>query len=316
MSLSLLRSIVLIAVVSLIQLSSVPHARGEMREWTNAAGNFRFKAEVIAFSDELVVLRRQTGELQAVELKELSEKDQEFIRSKETSDEVKKSADEMQTWTAKDGMKIEARVLDYGRNEMVVQRKLGQVHINGKKFSEIDPLHQKLVFRIVSHLEEKLITDEKGLTEWSKSLGGDPKVYPLEGVLMELASGDRIGIPFFLFAFEDQQVLQPGWELWLERHESEVEREKESFLMRSAAMAYQRQRVEQQQIEMLKLNLLAAASGAVAIWEVGLMPPTGAYARRISVVVPAVNSEQAVQVALSNYPGFRLVGVRRASNRF
>jgi hypothetical protein len=284
----------------------------EMRQWSNAEGSYKFTAEMIAFSDDLVVLRRASGELQAVELKELSQADQDFIRSKEAAEEVHKSADQMQTWTARDGMKVEGRVLDYGRNELIVQRRLGQVEINGKKFATIDPLHQRLILRILSQLEDRQLADEKSLTEWARTIGGDPKVYPLEGVLMKLASGDEIGVPFFMFAHEDLEVLRPGWELWLERQESEKEREQSSFLMRSAAVAYQREQAQQRQIEMLKLNLLAAASGAVGIWEVGLMPPN-TYGHRMSIVVPAVNSEQAAQVALANYPGFRLIGVRRAS---
>lgn len=300
-----------LAIYCLIATST--SARADTREWTSAAGNFKFKGDVIAFSDELVVIKRESGQLQAVALKELSEEDRKFVSSKEVAEGLRKSADEMQTWTSKDGLMVEARVLEYGRTELAVQRKLGQVYINGKKFSEIDSLHQKLLLRILSHLEEKTFEDEKQLTEWSKSLGGDPKLYPLEGVLMELASGDKIGVPFFMFAGEDLEILQPGWQMWLERQESEQEREQASFLMRSAAMAYQQERVRQQQIQMLNMELLAAASGALAIFEVGLAPAPGAYAQPVSMMVPAVNSEQAVRAALTKFPGYQLIGVRRAS---
>ncbi len=50
--------------------------------------------------------------------------------------------------------------------------------------------------------------------------------------------------------------------------------------MKSAALAYQRNQQKQQQIEMVKLELLAAATGAIDIWAVALAP------RRASTVVP------------------------------
>jgi hypothetical protein len=116
-----------------------------------------------------------------------------------------------------------------------------------------------------------------------------------------------------MFAPEELKILEPGWALWLERQESEEQREQESFLVRSQAMAYQQDRAQQQQIEMLKLNLLAAATGAIGIWQVGLAPGPGVFGRPISVMVPAQTSQQATAIALQNYPGYGIVGVRRAS---
>lgn len=299
-------------LILLVALYSPCSAAGG-RVWTSANGAFEIEADVVSFNETLVVLKRPTGELVAVELKELSSKDQEFVRSKESADKKDVPAEEMQTWTAKDGMKVRGKVLAYGRKELVVQRKQSSVHVNEKKFSAIDALHQKLVLRILSELESTKIEDEKQLEEWAKKLGGNAKKYPLEGVLLQLESGDEIGVPFFMFAREELGVLQPGWELWKQQAESEESRNRESFLLRSAAMAYQKDRAAKQQIEMLKLEMLGAATGLTSIWQVGLAPRTGTYGRPFAVMVTAQNSEIASQMALQKYPGYELVGVRKAN---
>ena len=84
--------------------------------------------------------------------------------------------------------------------------------------------------------------------------------------------------------------------------------------MQAAARAYQANReAEQRQIEIMKLQLLAAATGAIDIWQVGLAPGPGVFGRPISVMVPAQNSQQATFQALQSHPGYVLIGVRRAS---
>lgn len=287
---------------------------GEAREWTSKNGQFKIEAEAIAFSDHLVVLKKGNGALVAVELDQLSSADQEYVAAKETVDAAKKQLDEIQTWTGKDGLKIRGRIVAFGKKDLKVQRKLGTVHFDDKKFSAIDPLHQKLLLKIMSQLEKTQIENEKQLEQWAKGIGGEPKVYSLEGVLMQLESGDEIGVPFFLFSSQDLEVLQPGWELWQERDASNQARERESFLMRAQAMAYQRERKQTQQIELLKLDMLAAATGVIDIWEVGLTPAQGGFGRPMTVMVPAANSGIASNLALQKYPGYTVFGVRRASN--
>lgn len=299
--------LLLLLVSSLITNSSIG------REWTSASGGFKIEAEAVSFNDELVVLKKSTGELIAVELKELSSVDQEFIKSKEATDAEKNSAESMQTWTAKDGMKVRGRVLAYGRKELRILRKQGHVVINETQFSMLDPLHQRLILRIVSELEKTRFESEKQLEEWAKKSGGNPKTYMLEGVLLELESGDEIGVPFFLFAPEELAILEPGLELWKERAESDESRSRESFLVRSAAMAYQRDRAANKQIEMVKLNMLGAVAGVTAIWQVGLAPGRGTYGRPTTVMVAAQNSDIASRMAMQQYPGYVLVGVSRAS---
>lgn len=302
-------SLLLLSVFVCSPLANWAHAR----VWTSSSGAYQLEADVISFNDTIVVLKRTNGDLVAVELKDLSEADQEYVRSKEAVDAEHKAAEEMQTWTGREGMKFRGRVKAYGRKQVNVQRKARAVYINDKPFSKLDAIHQKIVLRVLSDLEGTKLENEKQLDHWSRSIGPNGKSYVLEGVLLQLESGDEIGVPFSLFAPEEMSILEPGWELWKEREESDASREHESFLVRSAAMAYQRDRQSRQQIEMLKLDMLAAATGVIAIWQVGLAPAPGVYGRPISVMVPAQNSEIASQMALQRYPGSVLVGVRRAS---
>ncbi len=285
----------------------------DAREWSSSDGQFKIEADVIAFNDSTVVLKRPSGKLVAVELAELSQQDRDYVTSKETMDAYRKSANEMQTWTSADGLKIPGRVIAYGKNDLVVQRKVGKVFVNNQPFARIDPLHQKLILKIISSLEETKIEDQSQLEAWSKSLGAAAKAYPLEGVLMKLESGDEISVPFFLFSKKDLAVLQPGWEQWLSNEEDEAARERESLMVQSSAMQYQRESERYYQIERMKLDMLAAATGLTSIWEVMLDPRQGVYGRRTSVIVTAPNSDIATRMVTARYPGYMVIGVRRAN---
>ncbi|GAA5506834.1 SHD1 domain-containing protein [Novipirellula caenicola] len=301
-------------LLALVGSLVVATATGNAREWSSFDGQYKIDAEVVAFNDTTVVLKRKSGKLVAVELAELSQQDRDYVASQETKDAFHKSADQMQTWTSVDGMKIRGRVVAYGQKDLVVQRKLGNVMINGTAFARIDPLHQAVILKIISHLEGTKIEDASQLSAWArKTLSAEPKTYPLEGVLMALESGDQISVPFFLFAKEDLAVLQPGWEHWLSETEDEAARERESLMVQTSAMQYQREKERDYQIERMKLDMLAAATGLTSIWEVLLKPRPGVYGRRTSVIVTARNSDIATRMVTSRYPGYAVVGVRRAS---
>ncbi len=288
-------------------------ALADTRTWTSANGSFTLEAEEIAFDDSTVVLKKSDGNLVAVELSELSEADREYVQSKE-AEEGRKSAEKMQTWTSVDGMKIQGRVIAYGKKDVAIQRKRGKVFVGEVEFSQKEPLQQRVILKVISKLEKKDITDEKQLIEWAKSLGSQPKVYPLEGVLLELESGDEVGVPFFMFAEEDLKILEPGWKHWLEQHESEDRRDYESLMVRAQAQAYQADRQAQRQIETLKLGLLATATGVTSIWQVALVPPQGRFGRPMTVMVTARDSQTAEFQAMQRYPGYVVAGVRKLSN--
>jgi len=289
----------------------------EARTWTSRSGGYQLEADAVAFNDTTVILKKKSGDLVAVELAELSEVDRQYVQSKELDEQLGDSIARLQTWESKDGMKIRGRVLAYGRKDVAVARERGKVTIDGKPLDQIDPLHRRLVLRVMSELEGKSFSSERELTNWARTLGAQPKVYSLEGVLMELESGDQLAVPFFMFADSGLEVLKPGWDAWVKASDDADARRRESLMLQSEAMEYQRYEQEEsrqrQQIEILKLNLLAAQTGLTSIWEVGLRPGPGVYGRQISVMVTARNSEIATQMALQQHPGYFVFGVRRAS---
>ncbi|MEM6689254.1 MAG: SHD1 domain-containing protein [Planctomycetota bacterium] len=289
----------------------------DARQWTSAVGGYTLDAAVIASNEVDVILKRSDGKLVAVRQDELSEGDRAYLKSKEASDQVSESLDGMHTWTSKDGLKIRGKVLSYGRKDYTLTRNRGKVVINNVRFGDLDDLHQRLLLLSLSDLESQQLTSEQDLNRWALSIAGKPKTYTIEGVLMELESSDQIPVPFFLFSDDDIEVLRPGWENWVKAHQNEQARQHESLMMQAEANEYQRQRNEleyqRQQIEYLRMNMLAARTGLTSIWEVGLEPPPGVYGRRTSVMVTARDSLTASQMAQSQYPGYRIFGVRRAS---
>jgi hypothetical protein len=294
----------------------IPVSSAFARVWTSKNGQYKLIADEVAFNDEMVVLKKPNGELAAIKLEELSEADQEFARSKETLDKYRKSAEELQTWTGKGGLKVRGRVVAYGRKTVQLQRKNNKMYVDGTAFADIDPMHQKIVLRSLSFLEKKKLEDERDLEKWARRIRGGKKDYTVEGVRLELESGDEIPVPFFLFSDKDLKILEPGWKGWVEADNDEKARQQQDFLMRSAAMAHQRdQELKRRQVEMLKLGLLAVNAGVTDLWEVGLVPGRGTYGRPMTVIVPGDDSRVATNVALHRNPGYTFAGIRKVKNR-
>ncbi|MCD0458254.1 hypothetical protein [Roseiconus lacunae] len=296
-------------------------ADAKPRTWSSLNGEVTLEGEMIASNDSTVILKRKrSGRLVAVELAELSAKDRAFVSAATTDASADENAQQspMHTWTSRDGLKLKASIVAYGKKNYTLGKTRGVVTINGKAFSAMDPLHQAVALKVLSKLENQTFNDETDLKRFVSLLAGKPRTYPLEGVLMELASGDQIAVPFFMFSDQDLEVLKTGWESWQQAESSAQDRE--NLMLRSEAMDYQQsmtqsneQQADYQRMEMLKLNMLAARTGLTSIWEVQMKPNPGVYGRPFSVMVPADNSKIATQMVLPNYPGYSLIGVRKAS---
>jgi len=293
----------------------------ESRTWKASKGFYSINGELFAYNDTTVVIKRTGSEkLVAMETAELSEADQRFIADKREKDQqtsARSSAEDWHTWTSASGWQIRGRVLAYGRKDLVVDRKLGSITINGKNFSTLDALHQKLVLAILSKLEGKTIADDSDLRTLTTSFQGQPKKYTLEGVMLQLENKDEIPVPFFLFSEQDLELLRSGWEAWQAADSDSTARAREDFLVQQEAVQYQRmqqQQMQHEQMEVLKLNLLATAVGATNIWEVALFPAPGVRARPMTVVVTAPNSQAAAQIAVQQHRGYVAGPIRRVNN--
>lgn len=293
----------------------------QARTWKSLHGDYTFDGDVVAVNESTVILKRARAErLVVVEIAELSDGDQAYLKEKQAELAASTSADSdgWQTWTSIKGWQIRGRVLSYGRRDLVVERKSGVVAVNGKSFLALGALQQKLLLAVLSQLENQTFENERDLTRWVSMQGGVPKTYPLEGVLMQLEGGETLPVPFFLFSKEDLEVLQPGWESWKAAEDNKRSQEREDLMVRQEAMQYQAMRQREQkheQMEVLKLNLLATATGLTSIWEVALFPAPGVWGRPMTVVVSARDSRTATQIAITQHPGFVAGPVRRVAGQ-
>jgi hypothetical protein len=285
------------------------------RDWTDITGKYHLEADLVGFDDETVVVQRADKELGAFPIDKLSQKDREFLQTKEATQANTENVGKLQTWTMQSGLKVVGRVVDYVRRDLTVQRRRGKVYANDKTFDNLPEVYQRMLPKIVAHFEENVQPDKAGLEAWLRSQKGKPRKYTLEGVLMELENGDEYGIPFFFFSADDLKVLQPGWDAWLKVHEDPEQSDDHAFRLQSLAAAYQQNQRIDRQIAIMQLNMQAIQAGLVAAWEVSLYPGPGVVGPPLWVVVPARNSAAATAIAMQQNPGYVAGAQRRLSYR-
>lgn len=314
------RGILLLCAVATVGFSSC-----DGREWSDATGRYKWKAELFAASEELAILRERRGDLHAVQVKELSEQDQEFVR-KYLKDENGRVSQDEHTWTMDSGLKIKGTVLGYRSGPVEFSVKAGVPYVNNKRYRELDQVYQKMVIRLVAASEDSSVQTEDDFKKWARSLRREKRVIHVDGVLMKLKGSGEYAIPLFLFSKADRQVLEAGWEQWSAEESTRQQKAQQDALLAAEARDYQQREREQQQqqqekeeqdrrIQMMQLGLLAVDAGLTSIWEVTLLPPPGSYGRPQRVVVPANDSISAQQAALQKYPGYVVGPSRQLSRR-
>lgn len=302
------------SLLSAVCVATLSIATVEAREWTDASGRYRVEADLIAHSETEVVLQRSDGHLVAVPLAQLSEADEQYVKSKEAAEAIR-SADGHQTWTTRKGLKVEGRVVGYGRRDVAIQRRRGRIYVNDRLFDNLPEIYQKMIPRIVEHFEGVEFQTDRDFQQWVNQLLGQPRTYSLEGVRLELANGDEYAVPFFFFSDDDLRVLKAGWDEWVAAENERAQQEQHNFYLESQARAYQRDQQVNREIARMQLDLLAFNAGLVDLWEVYLMPGRGGIGFPISVIVPARNSLQATMAALERNPGYVAGPVRKVAGR-
>lgn len=282
------------------------------REWTDSTGKYKTEAELVAFNDEKVVLKREGKDLLSLPLEKLSEADRKYLDSLEKSGA--RDTHEAQTWTMRDGAKVVGRVVDYARKDVTIQRRRAKTYVNDRVFGNLPEIYRKMIPKIVAHFENQKIENEREFESWVLKQRGEARTFKCEGVVLELEGGDEYGVPFFFFSDEDLSVLKPGWEAWDAANAEPEQRDDASFHLEAMAEAYQRDREANQQIAAMQLNLQAVEAGVTSLWEVMLYPPAGNRGGPQCVVVTGRNSRDASQNALRQYPGARTGAVRRVSD--
>lgn len=107
------------------------------REWTDSSGRVKQEGDLVDFDDRIVVIKKASGRLVAVEIEDLSKADRDYLASSEAKDLVDKAASEDRTWTLADGEKVTGRVVEYGIKEIVLSRRNSMLFINGKPYDEL-----------------------------------------------------------------------------------------------------------------------------------------------------------------------------------
>jgi hypothetical protein len=276
----------------------------DARTWTDATGYYRVEADLIAFDGATAVLKKENRQLVAVPIDKLSKEDRAYLQSKDVFEQARRSADATQTWTMASGLKVVGRVVDYARKDVTIQQRRGKTYVNDRLAANLPEVYQKMLPKLVAHFEKTPIDDQRGLDAWVAKLRGQPRTFTCEGVLLELENGDEYGVPFFFFSKDDLKILQPGWERWQATEKDRARQEQESFLLQSQAQAYQQDRMANQQIAMMQLQMQGYQAGLFDLWEVRLFPGRGVASPPLSVVVPARDSRSATIEAVRRNPGF------------
>jgi hypothetical protein len=277
------------------------------REWSDASGRHRWKAELLAASEQLLVLRDRKGELQAVEVKELSDDDQAFVAKylKEPGSSISR---DVHTWAMQSGLKVKGQVLGYKSGPVQVENRSGVPYVNGKRFRNIDPIYQAMLPRLIAKTEDASVETIDDFKQWTKTLRREKHSIQVDGVILKLEGGDEYAVPLFLFAERDRAALENGWRQWNAEEATKERKQQEDVLLRAEADEYQRKKEakeqQRQQIQMMQLGLLAVNAGITSLWEVTMAPGRGVYGRPMKVVVPANNSGEAKRAALQRYPGY------------
>lgn len=290
-------------------------AAAQTREWTYADSGYVFKAELVGFDDENVVLRRTDNQLGMTKIEELSEADREFLKSKESVENSNRNINKTQTWVTNSGLKLVGRVVDYVRGDMVVQRRRRTFYVNDRRFRNLPELYQKLLPKIVEHFDGIEIPDDRALQNWLRSQEGKPRTFHIEGVKLEVENGDEYSIPFFVFSEQDRKLLQAGWASWIVSRDEYERHAEEAFRLEALAAAYFKNQKIHRQIAEMNLMMQAVQAGITSAWEVSLYPLPGNPRPPKWVVVPGRNSLEATELALQNNPGFVDGPVRRLNRR-
>ena len=187
----------------------------EARVWTDDTGHYTLEAELVAVGDSVAVLKREDRELVAFPLEWLSAADREYLKSEEAVELAKKIEQSPQTWTLRDGTQLQGRLVDYAKREVTIQRRRGRIYVNDRAFDNLPEFYRELLPRIVAHVEDLPRADRRTFQQWVTDQRGRPETYQLEGVVLEVESGDEYAVPFFLFSDEDAKLLEGGWDEWL-----------------------------------------------------------------------------------------------------
>jgi len=300
----MVRSVLAMVVAMIVLCTCISPAAA--RQWTDATGKYHQEAELVEFDGHLVVLKKAQGRLVAVPLNSLSAADQEYLKSKQAKDDISGAASKDRTWTLTDGKKFTGQVLKFGKKDITISRKLAKLYVNGKAYSELSEWRQFLVPQLVSHEEGKEYKNDDAIQDLIAARKGADLVYPVEGVMFELESGEQVPVPIWMLSTRDRKVIEPEWNAWAaaekEQELKEQHQQEESTMARAKANEYQKNQEAQLQLQYLQL-----ASQWFDLWQVAATAPDGTTTW---ITVPARDSREAQIAAHNQCPNCNLGATR------
>jgi hypothetical protein len=282
------------------------------RVWTDSTGRYKIDAELVAFNNKSVILQRADHQLGQVPIEKLSPADREYLKTKEAGDAVNKLTGATQTWSLNGGTKIIGRVVGYARKQLTVMARGGNIFVNDRLFENLPKIYQLMIPKIVGNSAHVEMTEKQSLANWLAGQPGQMNTSTVDGVMLQLESGDQYIVPFFFFSDSDLYVLKSGWDQWLAANSQQQydEQQNQEFLLQSLMAARQRDQQVQHQIAMMQLNQ-ALLAGETSLWEVTLYPARGTAGAPQWVTMPGINSGIAIRDALAQHPSYVAGPVRK-----
>lgn len=285
----------------------------EARTWKDQTGDYTVEGKLFALNDEHVVIERGDGDLGMYKIEFLSQEDREYLRSAECAECSKAHLEREQVWELIDGYKLVGTLVDYARTEVTIQRRRGRIFVNDRQFDSLPPIYQQVVIRTLGQFEQIADIDRDKFVQWVMQQRGQPRVFQVDGMVIELNDGNEYTIPFALFSDRQLRLLRGGWDAWLAAHEAKdyASRDDESFRLQAQAAAIIQNQELAQQIALAQFNLDLIRSGITSLWEVTLFPAPGNPLPPRWVLAQGRNNIQAIEMALLENPGFVVGPVRR-----
>lgn len=239
--------------------------------------------------------------------------------SGESTSADQRSETNLGNWLLIDGQRVKGDFLGFDLKPLTIKRAQAEVYVGGVLFSQLDPVYRHILPMTIAHLEKAKIDDVRDIEEWLKKSGPGPWTYEIEAVMIETPSRGSVAIPTFLLDKSVVDSIAVPLRRWREALASEVSEEdrnnyfdRERFMTRASMAARAADSSVEQQARYMRLELLAAASGATDLWNVSLIPKNG-YGYPYQVLVPGQNSDQARAAAVQRYPTYTVAGIAKHS---
>ncbi len=312
-----------VLLVGYFAIQSINVARAQ-KQWVDQSGKYAVTGDLLAFNDELIILRTSDGELISMAIEDLSEASRAFMRSEEAVSVLAEVG--LQKWTLRNGLQLVGQVVSHEARDVTLQRRRGSLYVNDRTVQNLPPEYRKLLPLIVGHIENLDFDDLASMEKWFNARHGfRPVTYHCEGVKLAMRNGDEFLFPYFIFSDSDRRFLEAGAKEAQVVEAGSEERQKQDLYTQVRAAEYQRAlemqqadlRVREAQfdrhIKRVQLGLLAVAADVTDLWEVALIPFGDGIFQAQLVVVPARNSREASQLALARWPNHTVGPVRRVT---